>query len=72
MKISVKVDYACRVMAELARLHGSGGLAQIEHLQDVLRGDVADGCLGALRQRAFALFVDTLLHLRKLNDALVL
>ncbi|HVS52336.1 MAG TPA: Rrf2 family transcriptional regulator [Opitutaceae bacterium] len=32
MKISVKVDYACRVMAELARLHGSGGLAQIEQL----------------------------------------
>ncbi len=32
VKISVKVDYACRVMAELARLHGSGELAQIEHL----------------------------------------
>lgn len=32
VKISVKVDYACRVMAELARLHGSGKLAQIEHL----------------------------------------
>jgi Rrf2 family cysteine metabolism transcriptional repressor len=32
MKISVKIDYACRVMAELARLHGSGELAQIEHL----------------------------------------
>lgn len=32
MKVSVQVDYACRVMAELARLHGSGGLAQIEHL----------------------------------------
>ena len=32
MKISVKVDYACRVMAELARLHGSGALAQIDHL----------------------------------------
>jgi len=32
MKISVKVDYACRVMAELARLHDSGTLAQIEHL----------------------------------------
>ncbi|MCX6956603.1 MAG: Rrf2 family transcriptional regulator [Verrucomicrobia bacterium] len=32
MKISVKVDYACRVMAELARLHGSGGLAQIDQL----------------------------------------
>lgn len=32
MKISVKIDYACRVMAELARLYGSGELAQIEHL----------------------------------------
>lgn len=32
MKISVKIDYACRVMAELARLHSSGKLAQIEHL----------------------------------------
>ncbi len=32
VKISVKVDYACRVMAELARLHGSGTLAQIGHL----------------------------------------
>ena len=32
MKISVKIDYACRVMAELARLHDSGNLAQIEHL----------------------------------------
>ena len=32
MKISVKVDYACRVMAEMARLDGSGALAQIEQL----------------------------------------
>lgn len=32
MKISLKVDYACRVMTELARLHGSGALAQIDHL----------------------------------------
>jgi Rrf2 family transcriptional regulator, cysteine metabolism repressor len=32
MRISVKVDYACRVMAELARLHGTGELAQIEQL----------------------------------------
>jgi Rrf2 family cysteine metabolism transcriptional repressor len=32
VRISVKVDYACRVMAELARLHGSGELAQIDHL----------------------------------------
>ena len=32
MRISVKVDYACRVMAELARLEDSGELAQIDHL----------------------------------------
>ncbi|KXU36475.1 Rrf2 family transcriptional regulator [Cephaloticoccus capnophilus] len=32
MKISVKVDYACRVLAEMARLQGSGELAQIDHL----------------------------------------
>jgi Rrf2 family protein len=35
MKISTKVDYACRVLIELARLHGSGELAQIEHLARV-------------------------------------
>lgn len=35
MKISAKVDYACRVLAELARLHGAAGLAQIEHLARV-------------------------------------
>lgn len=35
MKISTKVDYACRVLAELARLHGSGELAQIEYLARV-------------------------------------
>jgi Rrf2 family protein len=32
VKISVKVDYACRVLAEMARMHGSGDLAQIDHL----------------------------------------
>ncbi|KXU37345.1 Rrf2 family transcriptional regulator [Cephaloticoccus primus] len=32
MKISVKVDYACRVLAEMARLQGSAELAQIDHL----------------------------------------
>ena len=32
MKISAKLDYACRVLAEMARLHGSGDLAQIEQL----------------------------------------
>lgn len=35
MKISTKVDYACRVLTELGRLHGSGELAQIEHLARV-------------------------------------
>ncbi|MGH8021207.1 MAG: RrF2 family transcriptional regulator [Opitutaceae bacterium] len=32
MKLSVKVEYACRVLAQLARLHGSGELAHIEKL----------------------------------------
>lgn len=35
MKISAKTDYACRVLAELARMHGTAGLAQIEHLARV-------------------------------------
>ncbi|HWA86702.1 MAG TPA: Rrf2 family transcriptional regulator [Opitutus sp.] len=35
MKISAKVDYATRVLAELARLHGSAALAQIEQLAGV-------------------------------------
>jgi len=35
MKISAKVDYACRVLVELARLHGGNGLAQIDHLARV-------------------------------------
>jgi Rrf2 family protein len=32
VKISVKVDYACRVLAEMARRHGSGEFTQIEQL----------------------------------------
>lgn len=32
MKISVKVDYACRVLAEMARMHGSGEYTRIEQL----------------------------------------
>lgn len=32
MKLSVKVDYACRVLAQLARQYGSEGLAHIEEL----------------------------------------
>jgi Rrf2 family cysteine metabolism transcriptional repressor len=32
MKLSVKVDYACRVLSQLARLHGSDTLAHIEEL----------------------------------------
>jgi Rrf2 family protein len=32
MKLSVKVDYACRVLAQLARQHGDEDLAHIEEL----------------------------------------
>ena len=32
MKISVKIDYACRVLAEMARTHSKSELAQIDHL----------------------------------------
>lgn len=32
VKLSIKVAYACRVLAQLARTHGSGGLAHIENL----------------------------------------
>ena len=32
MKLSVKVDYACRVLAQLARTYGSDELAHIEDL----------------------------------------
>jgi Rrf2 family protein len=35
LKVSAKVDYACRVLAEMARLHGAAGLAQLEHLARV-------------------------------------
>jgi Rrf2 family protein len=51
VKISVKVDYACRVMAELARLHGSGELAQIEHLAktEVVPASFLAQILGKLR-----------------------
>jgi Rrf2 family cysteine metabolism transcriptional repressor len=32
MKLSVKVDYACRVLAQMARHRGGDGLAHIEEL----------------------------------------
>jgi Rrf2 family transcriptional regulator, cysteine metabolism repressor len=35
VKLSVKVEYACRVLAQLARMHGSGELAHIEKLAKV-------------------------------------
>lgn len=35
VKLSVKVDYACRVLAQLARQHGRDGLAHIEGLAKV-------------------------------------
>ncbi len=51
MKISVKLDYACRVLAEMARLHGSGGLAQIEPLAraEAVPANFLAQILGALR-----------------------
>lgn len=35
MKLSVKVDYACRVLAQLARRHEEGRLAHIEELAEI-------------------------------------
>lgn len=35
MKLSVKVDYACRVLAQLARHHEAGGLSHIEELAKI-------------------------------------
>ena len=35
MKISAQLDYACRVLAELGRLHGGGAPARGEHLAEV-------------------------------------
>lgn len=35
VKLSVKVEYACRVLAQLARQYGTGGLAHIEKLAQV-------------------------------------
>ena len=52
MKISVKVDYACRVLAELARLHGAAGLAPIEHLAktEAVPANFLAQILGQLRE----------------------
>ena len=56
MKISVKVDYACRVLAEMARLHGSGELAQIEQLARVeaVPASLLAQILGELRNGGLA------------------
>jgi Rrf2 family cysteine metabolism transcriptional repressor len=35
VKLSVKVDYACRVLAQLARHYGEGQLAHIEELAKI-------------------------------------
>ncbi len=35
MKLSVKVDYACRVLAQMARSHARGELAHIDELAKV-------------------------------------
>jgi len=35
VKLSVKVDYACRVLAQMAKYHGTDELAHIEQLAEV-------------------------------------
>jgi len=35
MRLSVKVVYACRVLAEIARMHGTGELAHAEELAQI-------------------------------------
>src|SRR4051812_648737 len=35
VKLSVKAVYACRVLAQIARKHGSGELAHVENLAEV-------------------------------------
>jgi Rrf2 family transcriptional regulator, cysteine metabolism repressor len=35
LKLSVKVEYACRVLTQLARLYGTGELAHIEQLATI-------------------------------------
>lgn len=35
MKLSVKIDYACRVLAQIARLHGTAELAHVESLAKI-------------------------------------
>jgi Rrf2 family protein len=35
VKLSVKVNYACRVLAQIARLHGTNELAHVETLAQV-------------------------------------
>lgn len=35
MKLSVKVEYACRVLAQLARMYGTNELAHIEKLAEI-------------------------------------
>jgi Rrf2 family protein len=35
MKISLKLEYACRVMAQISRSYGSGKLAHIEELSEI-------------------------------------
>lgn len=34
MKLSVKIDYACRVLIHMARLHATGALAHIDDLAE--------------------------------------
>ena len=55
VKLSVKTDYACRVLVQLTQLHGRGELAHIEELARIeavpanylvqILGELRNGCL---------------------------
>ncbi|HLP00982.1 MAG TPA: Rrf2 family transcriptional regulator [Opitutaceae bacterium] len=52
MKLSVKVEYACRVLAHIARLHAKGELAHIETMaeEEAVPANYMVQILGELRE----------------------
>lgn len=52
MKLSVKVEYACRVLAHMARLHAKGELAHIEAMseEEAVPANYMVQILGVLRE----------------------
>jgi Rrf2 family protein len=52
VKVSVKIDYACRVLAHMARLHAKGELAHIETMaaEEAIPSNYMVQILGELRE----------------------